>query len=195
MDDPARGDPMPDVAYSLVTDPGEAKGSGGENDQDPRQIANPKRIPDKKVDHEKEPAKKKEKKKGEANREVEPGMPRPEVPLNQLDPTLSMNAQDRAWLEPENMVGVRKVRTDYGRYLAISKAMTSYLRGWKMYHGRPSPEFHEEDQKEVPRVTGREVLEVIRGSDTRRFRVQVENKFWGTALVDPEAGKGYSGTL
>ena len=27
----------------------------------------------------------------------------------------------------------------------ISKAMTSYLRGWKFYHGKPSPEFHPED--------------------------------------------------
>ena len=139
MDDPARGDPMPDAAYSLVTDPGEAKGSGGENVQDPRQIPNPKRIPDKKVDQEKEPAKKKEKKRGEANREVEPAEPRPEVPLNQLDPTLFMNAQDRAWLEPENMVGVRKVRSDYGRYLAISKAMTSYPSGLEIVSWQAIP--------------------------------------------------------
>lgn len=65
-----------------------------------------------------------------------------EVPLTQLDPKLFMNAQDRAWLEPDKMAGVRLVRTNYGRYLAISKAMTSYLRGWKLYHGKPSAAQH-----------------------------------------------------
>jgi len=39
---------------------------------------------------------------------------------------------------------------------------------------------------EVPRGTGREVIEVVKGSDTRRFRVQVENKFWGPLSWTPK---------
>ena len=112
-------------------------------------------------------------------KEVMPGMPRPDVPLREIDPQTFMKGQDRAWLGPENMVGVRTVRVSYGRYLAISKSMTSFLRGWKRFHGKPSPPFHPEDlsvdfwmlvqylQRDIAHVTEREVLEVVKGSDTR----------------------------
>ena len=75
--------------------------------------------------------------------------------------------------------------------------MTSYLRGWRKYHGKASPDFHPEDlsmdfwllvqylQKEIPRVTEREVLEVVRGSDTKRLRVMAENRIWGPLQWEP----------
>ena len=165
---------------SVVTDPGDPRSVAEpkavpekkeDEKKDPRSATNPKIMPEKKVQVKKKPAKEPKEKKSEANREVEPGVPRPDVPLKQLDPKTFMNAQDRAWLEPENMAGVRLVRTDYGRYLAISKVMTAYLRGWRKYHGKPSPEFHPEDlsmdfwmlvqflQRDIPRVTEREVLD------------------------------------
>ena len=216
MGDVARGDPMPESMYSVVTeaeskmsvvtDPGDPRSVANpkavpekkeEEKKDPRLATNPKVMPEKKVQVKKKPAKEPKEKKSEANREVEPGVPRPDVPLKQLDPKTFMNAQDRAWLEPENMAGVRLVRTDYGRYLAISKVMTSYLRGWRKYHGKASPEFHPEDlsmdfwtlvqylQKDIPRVTEREVLEVVKGSDSRRFRVMAENRIWGPLQWEP----------
>ena len=193
MDDAARGDLMPESTFSVVTeveskmsvvtDPGDprsvanpkavAEKKGHDEKSDPRTATNPKVMPEKKVEVKKKPSKEPKEKKKEANREVEPGVPRPEVPLKQLDPKTFMNAQDRAWLEPENMAGVRQVRTDYGRYLAISKVMTSDLRGWRKYHGKASPEFHPEDlsmdfwmlvqylQKDIPRVTERERFRVM----------------------------------
>ena len=141
MGDDARGDPMPESMFSVVTDPGDPRSIANpkavpekkkeEEKPDPRSATNPKVMPEKKVQVKKKPAKEPKEKKIEANREVEPGTPRPDVPLKQLDPKTFMNAQDRVWLEPDNMAGVRLVRTDYGRYLAISKVMTAYLRGWK----------------------------------------------------------------
>ena len=207
MGDDARGDPMPESMFSVVTDPGDPRSIANpkavpekkkeEEKPDPRSATNPKVMPEKKVQVKKKPAKEPKEKKIEANREVEPGTPRPDVPLKQLDPKTFMNAQDRVWLEPDNMAGVRLVRTDYGRYLAISKVMTAYLRGWKKYHGKPSPDFHPEDlsmefwtlvqylQRDIPRVTEREVLEVVKGSDTRRFRVMAENRMWGPLQWEP----------
>ena len=40
---------------------------------------------------------------------------------------------------------------------------------------------------------GREVLEVIKGSDTRRFRVQVENKYWGPLTWTPKRVRAIQG--
>ena len=124
MGDVARGDPMPESMYSVVTeaeskmsavtDPGDPRSVANpkavperkeEEKKDPRTATNPKAVPEKKVEIKKKPSKEPKQKKKEANREVEPGAPRPDVPLKQLDPKTFMNAQDRAgwsqrtWLE------------------------------------------------------------------------------------------------
>ena len=40
-------------------------------------------------------------------------------------------------------------------------------------------------QRDIPRVTEREILEVVKGSDSRRFRVMAENRIWGPLQWEP----------
>ena len=146
MEDVARGGPMPESMFSVVTEVDESKTSvvtdpgnpstaarpkivlkeRTEDKKEPRSVANPKPVPGKKVEVKKMPKKDPKEKKESANREVEPGMPRP-------------GAFKAAWLEPENMIGVRVVHVTYGRYLEGYDVLSSRLEAipWQALSGVP----------------------------------------------------------
>ena len=115
--------------------------------------------------------------------------------IRDFDPSVFSRAQDLVWVDPDKMGGVPIRNVEGGRYSAISRAMTSYLRGHRM--GQSSPDISKSDLSmdfsslvralldDIPHVKESEVLIVVRNSRQRRFRVQIENRSYGPLQWKP----------
>ena len=123
--------------------------------------------------------------------------PRHNPKKEQFDTSVFTSAQDLAWLEPENMVGIPGRNVEGGRLGAISHAMSDYLRGHRLFYRRPSPDIRRSDlsmdfqslirhlQGDFPHLKEQEVLMVVKNSPMRRFRVQASSFSYGTLRWTP----------